>query len=284
MKIFKKPEKLQEYIIKEKKTEKTIGLVPTMGALHHGHFSLVKKSVEQCDITITSIFVNPTQFSPNEDLDKYPKTLEQDKENLIKLGVDILFLPDNNTMYEHGFNTWVEVKGITEKLCGMSRPSHFRGVTTVVSKLFNICLPDIAYFGQKDYQQSVVIKRMARDLNFPVKIQVCGIIREEDGLAMSSRNKYLTDKQRKQALVLNKSLQKAQEMIKKGEKSVNKITNEIKSIIKTAPESDIDYIEIADADTLETVNLIENDIVIALAVNIGTTRLIDNALISGNES
>ncbi len=279
MKVYKNIIDIKKYVLKQKKKGKTIGLVPTMGALHQGHFSLVKKSVKKCDITITSIFVNPTQFGENEDLDKYPQTLEQDIKNLKKLDVDVLFLPNNEIMYPNGYNTWVEVKELTNKLCGKSRPVHFRGVTTVVSKLFNICQPDKAYFGQKDYQQSVVIKRMVKDLNFPVKIKVCPIVREKDGLALSSRNKYLSPTERQDALVLNKSLKKAAEIIKTGEVNVKKITDEIKSIIKTVPCSKIDYIEIVDAHTLETVKLIENHVVITLAVNIGRTRLIDNAII-----
>mgnify|MGYP001554714250 CR=1 FL=1 len=280
MKVFETVKEMQKYAIKQKSKGKSIGFVPTMGALHDGHFSLVKAGVKKCDITFASIFVNPTQFAPGEDLDKYPRTLEQDKKKLKKLGVNALFLPSNEIMYEPGYNTWVEITGLTAKLCGKSRPSHFKGVTTVVSKLFNICLPDYAFFGQKDYQQCVVIKRMIRDLNFPVKIKVCPIVREKDGLAMSSRNKYLNEEQREQALVLYKSLNRAKEIINSGEKQVKKIISEMKSIIKTASGAKIDYMEIIDAHTLEAVTTVERDVAIALAVYIGKTRLIDNIILT----
>lgn len=279
MEIFEDPKAMQTYAKKMKINGKTIGLVPTMGALHDGHFSLVRESIKTCDITIASIYVNPTQFGENEDLDKYPSTLEQDKEMLIKLGVDALFLPTNKVIYPDGYNTWIEVKGITNKLCGASRPVHFRGVTTIVSKLFNMCLPDYAFFGQKDFQQCMVIKRMVKDLNFPIKIVVCPIIREKDGLAMSSRNKYLSEKERKNALILKQTMDLAEELIAGGETSIKHVKQEMKKKIKTVKEAKIDYLEIINPENLESSDKLLKENVIALAVFIGKTRLIDNKIV-----
>jgi len=279
MKIIASPEKLQKLIIAEKLKGKKVGLIPTMGALHEGHFSLVKQSLKKCSCTIVSIFVNPTQFGQNEDLDNYPNTLVEDKKHLKALDCDILFLPFVKDMYSKGYNTWVEIKGITEKLCGKSRPVHFRGVTTVVSKLFNICLPDIAFFGQKDYQQCIVIEKMTQELNFPVKIQICPTVRETDGLAMSSRNKYLTGEFRSEALVLRKALLEAKSLINQNERNTKNIVKAMQKIINTAKSSRIDYIEIIDPLTLESVDEIAGKVVIALAVHIGPARLIDNEII-----
>lgn len=284
MKIIESPQKLQQFAQKQKKSGKTIGLVPTMGALHQGHFSLIKKSVKKCDVTIASIFVNPTQFGANEDLGKYPRTLEEDIKGLKANGADALFLPSNENMYPEGYNTWVEVKELTEGLCGKSRPTHFRGVTTVVSKLFNVCLCDMAFFGQKDYQQAMVIKRMTEDLNFPVKIVVCPIVREKDGLAMSSRNKYLTGELRTDALVLSIALKEAKTLIKNGETNVASIKAVMEKCITTAKSAKIDYIEIIHPETLQNIDTISGDCVIALAVYIGTTRLIDNEIICNSVS
>lgn len=282
MKIITDIEQMQKYSIDKKRKNKVIGFVPTMGALHDGHFSLVKASLKKCDITIVSIYINPAQFGPNEDLANYPRTLEEDKKALIKLGVDVLFLPSDEIMYPSDYKTWVIVEKLTEKLCGKSRPVHFKGVTTVVTKLFNIVQCDYAFFGQKDYQQSVVIKQMVKDLNLPVNIIVCPIIREADGLAMSSRNKYLDNELRKQALVLNQALIEAQKLIKNGEKDSKNLIYAMEKILKTSKNAKIDYIEIIDPVTLDTLNSINNDCVIALAVYIGNTRLIDNCIIKIN--
>ena len=249
-----------------------------MGYLHEGHLSLVKKAKE-CDVVVTSIFVNPTQFSENEDLDDYPKDFEKDKELLEKKGVDVLFYPSVEEIYPETNLTWVEMFGLTDVLCGESRPTHFRGVTTIVSKLFNIVKPKKAYFGQKDYQQSLVIRKMVKDLNVDVKIITCPIVREEDGLAMSSRNVYLSSEERKSALSLNKSLEMAKELIYQGEDSVEIIKKKIVEFISRYEYTKIDYVEILNGDNLKKIDKIEGRIVIALAVFVGNPRLIDNILI-----
>jgi pantoate--beta-alanine ligase len=279
MKVFENPLEMQKYSLKKKLKGKKIGLVPTMGALHEGHFSLVKESLKNNDVTVVSIFVNPTQFGPNEDLDKYPRTLEADLKSLKKLGVSAVFLPVNESMYSPSYSTWVNVEELTGYLCGKSRPNHFRGVTTVVSKLFNICLPDNAYFGQKDLQQTVIIKRMTEDLNFSVKIKVCPIIREKDGLALSSRNKYLDDKEREDALVLQDCLKAAKKAFVSGTFEALKLKELINDKLKNVKSAKIDYVSIVDGRTLKDVDTVSKNCVIALAVFIGTTRLIDNVVL-----
>ncbi len=276
MKIFNSPQEIQNYIIEEKKKGKTISFVPTMGYLHEGHLSLMREGKKYGDILVVSIFVNPTQFGPNEDLDKYPRDFEGDLKKCESVGVDVIFYPTNENMYNKDFQTYVEVQKVTKNLCGLSRPIHFRGVATVVAKLFNIVQPDYAFFGEKDFQQLVVIKQMVKDLNFPIKVIGCPIVREKDGLAMSSRNAYLNEEERKQALCLYKSILKVKELFKNGEKEVKKLIKEAKKIIESHPLAEIDYIKIVDINTMEDIDYIERDALYALAVKIGKTRLIDN--------
>lgn len=260
---------------------KTIGFVPTMGYLHEGHLSLIKKSKEKSDITVVSIFVNPIQFAPNEDLKKYPRDIERDKRLLKKYGVDYLFFPNEDDIYPKNFQTYVEVKNISKILEGEFRPTHFSGVTTIVSILFNSVKPDFAFFGQKDAQQAAIIKQMVRDLKFNIKIIVCPIIREPDGLAMSSRNVYLSKKEREDALILSKSLAIAVKYIKNGEKSSSKILNEMRKIVNSIASSKLDYIKIVESDSFaEAKKLLKDEsFYILIACKIGSTRLIDNVLI-----
>ncbi|MFQ6082931.1 MAG: pantoate--beta-alanine ligase [Candidatus Aminicenantia bacterium] len=272
-------EKIKSIIKDLKKQGKVIGFVPTMGFLHEGHLSLVRESVKKADITVVSIFVNPTQFGPQEDFRRYPRDIERDKKTLEEEKVDYLFCPSVNKMYPEGYKTYVETKDLQDKLCGHSRFGHFRGVCTVVLKLFNIVQPDIAFFGQKDAQQAIIIKRMAEDLNLDVKIDVLPIIREEDGLALSSRNTYLNLEERKAATILYRSLTAAEEMIREGEKSSEKIISKMRSMIETEPFARIDYVEIVDLEELNSLKEIKNKALIALAVFIGKTRLIDNMIV-----
>ncbi len=252
-----------------------IGFVPTMGFLHEGHLSLVREAKKQTDIVIVSIFVNPTQFGANEDLSNYPRNIERDIELLANLDVDYIFFPTDEQMYPEGFKTWVNVDKITQVLCGRSRPTHFRGVTTIVAKLMNIINPDLMFMGEKDFQQLVVLKQMAKDLNFRTEIIGCSIIREKDGLALSSRNKYLSSDGRKKALCLNKSLLLAQKLFNEGITSSNKIISQMTDLIEDN-ESIIDYIEVFDPKTLEHIPELVSGCRIALAVIVENTRLIDN--------
>ncbi len=272
---------MQKLSAKLKAEGKTVGFVPTMGYLHEGHLSLVKKSKEQTDITVVSIFVNPTQFAPNEDLAKYPRDIERDKKLLKKYDVDYLFIPDVKEIYPDNFQTFVEINKITKHLEGEFRPTHFKGVATIVAILFNIVKPNFAFFGQKDAQQAAVIKRMVKDLKFDIRIVVCPIIREDDGLALSSRNVYLSAKERTDALVLSKSLKLAQKLIKDGENDSKVILNEMKEIISSVDTSNLDYIKIVSADTFEEAGKLTSghQYYILIACRIGTTRLIDNSLI-----
>ncbi|HKI78784.1 MAG TPA: pantoate--beta-alanine ligase [Ignavibacteriaceae bacterium] len=265
-----------------KKKGKLIGFVPTMGFLHKGHLSLIKKSKKKADITVVSIFVNPTQFAPNEDLEKYPRNLKKDKELLRNEKVDILFFPDASKIYGENFQTFVNVNKITGILEGEFRPTHFKGVTTVVSILFNCVKPDFAFFGQKDAQQATVITRMTADLKFDTKIVVCPIIREKDGLAMSSRNVYLTEQERKDALVLSKSLKMAKSLIGNGELKSSKILSQMKRKINSVSTSKLDYINIVNSETFEIAKELRkgNKYFILIACKIGKTRLIDNTLIN----
>ena len=275
--LIRKIKDMKEIVKRLKKEGKTVGFVPTMGYLHEGHVSLIRCSKKDNDITVVSIFVNPIQFGKNEDLDRYPRDLERDIEICKKEGVDYVFHPSVGEMYPEGFSTYVQVEGITERLCGAFRPVHFRGVTTVVTKLFNIVQPDRAYFGEKDYQQLKVIQRMVKDLNMDVEVIGCPIIREEDGLALSSRNKYLTSEERKSALSISKALFKAKQMFENGEKDPVKIVDEMKKIISSQPlVKEIQYIEIVDPETLTPKKRLEKGDVIAVAVFVGNTRLIDN--------
>ena len=250
-----------------------------MGYLHEGHLSLMRRARPQCDILVVSIFVNPTQFGPNEDFERYPRDFERDERLCREVGVDVVFYPTADAMYPRPYLTYVHVEKLSETMCGASRPGHFRGVTTVVTKLFNIVQPHIAVFGQKDYQQSLIIRQMVRDLNFDVEIDVAPIVREADGLAMSSRNKYLSPEERQQALVLYRSLTRAEELIREGERNVDTLLQAMKTVISEAPDARIDYIAIVDAETLEPLSTVRHNTVIALAVYIGTTRLIDNTWI-----
>ncbi|MFC2165601.1 pantoate--beta-alanine ligase [Acidobacteriota bacterium] len=259
-----------------KSRRKTVGLVPTMGYLHEGHLSLVKGSLNKTDVTVVSVFVNPTQFSPSEDFQEYPRDMNRDSEILKNLGIDYLFCPASEEMYPSNYHTFVEVHNLQNKLCGKSRPDHFRGVCTVVLKLFNIVQPDFAFFGQKDAQQIVILKKMIQDLNCDVKIIALPIVREHDGLALSSRNVYLNPDQRQAALCLHKSLQEARQMIDSGERESVLILQKMKKIIRAEPEAHIDYLAIVHAASLERTDEISDDSLIALAVFFGKVRLIDN--------
>ncbi|MEW6100808.1 MAG: pantoate--beta-alanine ligase [Candidatus Omnitrophota bacterium] len=258
-----------------------IGFVPTMGALHDGHLSLIEKARKENEIVVVSIFVNPAQFSPREDFKKYPRSLKMDLRLCKKEGVDFIFYPKAADMYPQGYKTFVSVETLSGYLCGKSRPGHFRGVTTVVLKLFNIVQPDIAYFGQKDTQQAIIIKKMVSDLNIPVKIKVMPIVREKGGLAMSSRNAYLNKPRRKDALVLYAALLLGRRLIKKGVSSASRIIKEMKELIKTKRNAKIDYICIVDPESLRPQERIKKGCLIALAVWIGKTRLIDNIIVRG---
>ncbi len=256
---------------------KTVGLVPTMGFLHEGHLSLVAQSCEDNDTTVVSIFINPTQFGPSEDYEQYPRDFERDCSLLQSHAVDVVFNPGVDEMYPSGYATYVEATGVlTEGLCGASRPGHFRGVTTVVTKLLNIVKPHRVYFGRKDAQQLAVIRRMAADLNLDVEIIPMPIVRESDGLAMSSRNRYLSSEERKAALVLHRSLQYAEAQIAAGERDATKLRSEIEARIEAEPLARVDYVEIVHQQTLETLRSLHGPVMIALAVFIGRTRLIDN--------
>jgi len=258
---------------------KKIALVPTMGALHIAHISLIEAAVKKCDFVVVSIFVNPTQFSPNEDLEKYPRPIDADLDICRKAGVDVVFMPTVKEMYAAENLTWVNVEKLTELLCGQFRPVHFRGVTTVCAKLFNIVTPDFAFFGQKDAQQAIVVKRMVADLNMPLEIVVCPTIREPDGLAVSSRNRYLTEQQRKDATCIYKSLQKCQQMINAGIKDTQKIVTQMCEILSRPSSVEVEYISIVDPETLQSVDRIAGKILAAVAVRIGQARLIDNIIL-----
>ncbi|KEI05073.1 pantoate--beta-alanine ligase [Clostridium botulinum] len=267
---------VRKYVNKWRKKGLSIGLVPTMGCLHEGHKSLIDKAVKENDKVVVSVFVNPTQFGPNEDFNKYPRNLKNDMDICEKVGVSIIFNPNSSEMYCDDASTYVNVEKLTEGLCGAKRQGHFKGVCTVVSKLFNIVTPRRAYFGVKDAQQLAIIKRMVRDLNFNIDIIGCPIIREDDGLAKSSRNKYLSYEERRAAAILSKSLKNAKMSLKNGERDVNKVKNIIKNKILEESLANIDYIEIVDSVTLQNINTIDHDALVAIAVFIGNTRLIDN--------
>ncbi len=280
MLILNQVGKAQEWCIEQKRAGQTIGLVPTMGYLHEGHLALVEQARRDCDVVVVSIFVNPMQFGVGEDFETYPRDLSRDVALLEDLRTDALFAPSIAEMYPLGYNTFVEVGGgITAKLCGASRPGHFKGVATVVSKLFNICVPDLAYFGQKDAQQVMVLEKMVRELNFPLRIIRVPIVREEDGLAKSSRNVYLDSQQRQQALVLHRALQEAKRMIMKGERDVANLKGAMRGIIATSPQACVDYVQIYAASDLADVEKVDKEVLIALAVKFGSTRLIDNLLV-----
>ena len=257
-----------------------LGFVPTMGALHEGHISLVRAARERCGTVVASIFVNPTQFGPNEDFARYPRTLEHDTEMLQGEKVDVLFTPTREEMYPQGAVTFVTVEGLSERLCGRSRPGHFRGVTTIVNKLFNIVEPDFAFFGQKDAAQAAIIRKMVKDLDMPVEVVICPIVREPDGLAMSSRNVYLNPDERKRARVLYRALQKVQALYASGERSVAELIVAAKQVLAEEPEVKLEYFEVADPVTLEATLDFSQPVLIAVAAKVGGTRLIDNIVLS----
>ena len=276
MKILSNIQETRKQIKQWKKRGYSIGFVPTMGYLHEGHQSLIKRSAEENDKTVVSIFVNPAQFAPSEDLDSYPRDFTADAEMCEKTGVDLIFNPAPEEMYPENFCTFVDMDKVTKELCGKSRPIHFRGVCTVVNKLFNITMPDRSYFGQKDAQQLAVIKRMAADLDMDVEIIGCPIIREPDGLAKSSRNAYLSPDERKAARVVSKAVFEGERLVKSGERDAEKVIAAMKNIIGSEPMAKIDYIEIVDGESIEQITKLQGCILAAAAVFIGKTRLIDN--------
>jgi pantoate--beta-alanine ligase len=281
--VFSKINEIKSAIRTKKSRGEKIGFVPTMGFLHAGHLSLVKESLLRTDCTVVSIFVNPAQFRPEEDFQEYPRDLDKDTALLKGLGVDFVFVPDIQEMYPVGFKTYVEVTDLQDRFEGRSRPGHFRGVCTVVLKLFSIVEPDIAYFGQKDAQQAVIIKKMVRDLDLNVEIHLLPTVREEDGLALSSRNIYLTKDQRKAALCLVKSLREAKNMVKNGERDARVVKSEMRRLIEMQTLADLDYIAVVNLDNFETLDTINEEALIAVAVNIGRVRLIDNMIVRVEE-
>ena len=259
---------------------KSVGFVPTMGALHAGHISLVEAAAKKCDFVVVSIFVNPTQFAPTEDFQSYPRDLEGDMKICAESGVDVVFAPTAGEMYARANVTWVDVEKLTQNLCGRSRPAHFRGVTTVCAKLFNIVSPNVAFFGQKDAQQAIIIKRMVSDLNMPLQIAVCPTVREPDGLALSSRNQYLSAQERKDAALLSAALSECEKLVAAGRRNCKALIESMHKIISRSSKAQIEYISIVDPETLADLNVIEGAALVALAVKIGSTRLIDNILVS----
>ncbi len=276
MKLVKTKQETRDIVKEWKKQGLSVGLVPTMGYLHEGHASLIDASVKDNDRTVVSVFVNPMQFSPNEDLESYPRDINRDSAVCAEHGADLIFNPEPSEMYNDLFCSYVDMDVLTKELCGLSRPIHFRGVCTVVSKLFNIVTPDNAYFGQKDAQQLAVIKRMVEDLDMDIKIHGCPIVREADGLAKSSRNTYLSADERQAALILSKTINLGKEMVKDGETNAEKIVDAMKKNIETEPLAKIDYVKIVDALTMQQIKTLDRPALCAMAVYIGKTRLIDN--------
>jgi pantoate--beta-alanine ligase len=281
MKLIHSPNLMYKLSVRAHREGKTIGLIPTMGYLHEGHLSLARQARGDTDIVVMSIFVNPAQFGPQEDLDKYPRDIKRDEKLARRAGVDVIFYPSAGAMYPDGYKTYIEVQGLSGVLCGRSRPGHFRGVATVVAKLFNITDCDIAYFGQKDAQQALIIKKMALDLNMPREIKIMPIVRERDGLAMSSRNKYLSPRERQEAVALHKALLLAKSLILQGRKDCRYLINRMKGSILENKSARIDYVDIVGAHDLDPVKYIKGKVLIVLAVWIGKTRLIDNVIING---
>ncbi len=279
MKISGNIKEVRDIVKEWKQQGLSVGLVPTMGYLHEGHLSLMERAIKENDRVVVSIFVNPMQFGPTEDLASYPRDLDRDAALCEKIGVSMIFHPEPSEMYADDFCSYVDMSGLTEELCGKSRPVHFRGVQTVVSKLFHILPANRAYFGQKDAQQLAIIRRMVRDLNFDIEIIGCPIIREEDGLAKSSRNTYLNTKERNAALILNKSLTKAKNLIASGERSAKQIKDCIQETIITEPLAKADYIEVVNFDTIKPLEKLNGNVLVAIAVFIGKTRLIDNFIL-----
>ena len=279
MEVAETIESVRDLVAAARKRGGKVGLVPTMGALHVGHISLIEAATKDCDSVVVSIFVNPTQFGPGEDLENYPRPFEADLEICRKAGVDAVFAPAPEQMYPAENLAWVTVEKLTSPLCGRGRPTHFRGVTTVCAKLFNIVGPDVAYFGQKDAQQAIVIKRMVADLNMPLEIVICPTVREPGGLAVSSRNKYLNEQQKEDATCLYKSLQRCREMVEAGTTDARQIVAEMEQILERVPAAQIEYVSLVNAETLEDVRHISGKILAAVAVKIGPARLIDNILV-----
>ena len=279
MKIAKTIKSLRSLTKAARQQGRKIGLVPTMGALHIAHISLIEAAAKRCDFVVVSIFVNPTQFGPGEDFEKYPRPLDADLQICREAGVDVVFMPASKEIYRAENLTWVDVEKLTEPLCGQFRQGHFRGVITVCAKLFNIVGPDIAFFGQKDAQQAIVIKRMVADLNMPLEIVACPTVRHDDGLAVSSRNQYLTSQQRKDAVLIYKSLQKCRRMIDSGQTETQNITAQMRQILNSVPSIEVEYVSIVDVETLLGIDRIAGKALAAVAVKIGSTRLIDNILI-----
>jgi len=276
MRVIKKIDEMKKYV-KERRSDKIIGLVPTMGCLHEGHLSLIRKARKECDEAIVSVFVNPTQFGEGEDYQRYPRNLERDINLSEREGVDVIFAPSVEDMYPENYSTFVQVEGkLSSVLEGASRPGHFRGVCIVLTKLFNIINPDLSFFGEKDYQQALIVKKMVRDLNIPTRIVLLPTVREKDGLAMSSRNSYLNEKERKAATILYESLKEAKKWIEDGERDSSRIVDKMRSFIAKEPLAKIDYIAIVDSESLKEVKEIKRGDLIALAVYIGKVRLIDN--------
>ncbi|MDX9971859.1 MAG: pantoate--beta-alanine ligase [FCB group bacterium] len=274
--VLRDPDSMREWSREQRRLGKTIGFVPTMGALHEGHASLMRAAARENDVSVLSIFVNPTQFGPNEDLDKYPRTFEADSRMAEEIGVAVVYAPTASAMYPDGYATYVAVERLTEGLCGRSRPTHFRGVTTVVTKLFLAVLPDKAYFGQKDAQQCAVIRRMTRDLDFGIEIVPMPIVREADGLAMSSRNRYLSPDERRRALVLSQALEAARRGMDAGERDPERVLADVRSRIVAAEGVELDYAELVDADDITPLDRIRGRVLLAVAARVGQTRLIDN--------
>jgi pantoate--beta-alanine ligase len=279
MKICKTIDDMRSASREARCERKRLGFVPTMGALHEGHLSLMRAAKAKCDVVAVSIFVNPLQFGPGEDLAKYPRTFERDTSLLEKESIDILFAPTPEEMYPAGAITYVTVEGLSDKLCGRSRPGHFRGVTTVVAKLFNIVEPDLAFFGQKDAAQATIIRRMVRDLNLPVEIAVCPIVREPDGLAMSSRNAYLSPQERKSSLILHRALSEVKSQFDQGERNAANLIKTGKQLIAQEPAVRLDYFEIVDPATLDPIGELTKSVLVAVAAFVRNTRLIDNILL-----
>lgn len=279
MEIIRESKALRDALKVQKAAGKTIGLVPTMGYFHEGHLALMREARKECQVVVVSIFVNPLQFGPAEDLAAYPRDLERDLALAVQEGVNFVFIPEEKEMYPEDYATHVEVERLTSVLCGRSRPGHFRGVTTVVAKLFNLVQPDYAFFGQKDAQQAIVIQRMVRDLNFPLEIVVIPTVREADGLAMSSRNVYLNPQERESARVLYRALQKAEELIRAGEHRAGAVKNIALEMLCKEPRVQVDYFEIRDAENLRELEMIRGKVLVALAAWVGKARLIDNIML-----
>ncbi len=279
MRIIKDIKEMYLYSLKAKNRSKSIGFVPTMGFLHEGHFSLIEAAREKTDLVVVSVFVNPIQFGPQDDFTRYPRDHRRDKKFLKNFDVDVLFMPPTSKIFPDGFNTYVEAGELSKKMCGRSRPTHFRGVTTIVTKLFNVVAPTHAFFGEKDHQQLLIIRRMTKDLDLPIEIIGLPTVRDFDGLAKSSRNEYLNTKERKSATILYKALSLAREEIEGGQKDIQKILLRMRSLIGSEPSIRLDYVVLADPDTLVEIKKIKGKILVALAGHLGHTRLIDNIIV-----